>query len=199
MAGSSDLLVVRIFAIMTRFHPEPPADRSRTYYDEPVKAGIILAMIWAVVGMFVGDWVTASGLSDLTLRSRGRALTFAPGSHDRKAVLWQRADRHQFLACSTSRVRLAGTLSPLFVLWGYNLFLPAGRDRLFVGHQSIRIAEPGMVRRYLVGIVWADLFCTCARWRGRAAHLSPIGTIWPHPVVAVLHIVNGLCCRSFGR
>ena len=25
--------------------------------DDPAKAGIVLAMTWAVVGMFVGDWV----------------------------------------------------------------------------------------------------------------------------------------------
>src|SRR5688572_12991404 len=50
--------LLSVFAIIARYYdPEPAADRSGAYYDAPVKAGIILAMIWAVIGMFVGDWV----------------------------------------------------------------------------------------------------------------------------------------------
>ncbi|MCA8886953.1 MAG: hypothetical protein KDA35_10015, partial [Hyphomonadaceae bacterium] len=50
--------LISAFAVLTRFHdPEPVADRSGSYYDAPVKAGIILAMVWAVLAMFVGDWV----------------------------------------------------------------------------------------------------------------------------------------------
>src|SRR4029079_1110206 len=37
--------------------PDPPAERLDKYYDDPSKVGIILAMVWAAVGMFVGDWV----------------------------------------------------------------------------------------------------------------------------------------------
>ena len=32
-------------------------DRLDRYYDDPTKFGIVLAMVWAVVGLFVGDWV----------------------------------------------------------------------------------------------------------------------------------------------
>ena len=43
------------------FAPEPPISRLDSYYDDPTKVGIILALFWAVVGMFVGVWVAASG------------------------------------------------------------------------------------------------------------------------------------------
>src|SRR5262249_47928316 len=39
------------------FEPEPGEDRLDRYYDEPSKIGILLAMAWAVFGLFVGDWV----------------------------------------------------------------------------------------------------------------------------------------------
>jgi cytochrome c oxidase cbb3-type subunit 1 len=37
--------------------PEPPEERLQHYYDDPTKAGIIIAMGWAVFGLFIGDWV----------------------------------------------------------------------------------------------------------------------------------------------
>ncbi len=39
------------------FDPEPSAARLESYYDDPSKAGIVIAMLWAVFGMFIGDWV----------------------------------------------------------------------------------------------------------------------------------------------
>src|SRR4029079_18331548 len=36
---------------------EPPGEPFRSYYDDPIKVGIILAMIWAVIGMGFGLWV----------------------------------------------------------------------------------------------------------------------------------------------
>ena len=41
------------------YAPEPPISRLDSYYDDPTKVGIILALVWAVVGMFVGVWVAA--------------------------------------------------------------------------------------------------------------------------------------------
>ncbi|MHA4875168.1 hypothetical protein ACX0FC_17520, partial [Enterococcus faecium] len=35
----------------------PPASRLGYYYDEPSKLGIIFAMAWLILGLFVGDWV----------------------------------------------------------------------------------------------------------------------------------------------
>ena len=50
--------IAGIFAVIPGFfEPEPSPDRLDSYYDEPSKIGILLAMAWAAVGMFVGDWV----------------------------------------------------------------------------------------------------------------------------------------------
>jgi len=47
-----------IFKIISIYYdPEPSDDRLSSYYDDPTKLGIILAMVWAVIGLFVGDWV----------------------------------------------------------------------------------------------------------------------------------------------
>jgi cytochrome c oxidase cbb3-type subunit 1 len=48
-----------IVEIMTRGGPDPQvlAERRKAYYDMPSQAGIVLAMIWAVFALFVGDWV----------------------------------------------------------------------------------------------------------------------------------------------
>src|SRR6478609_11581214 len=55
------VLVVAIagtFGVISGYYvPEPPESRLDSYYDDPSKVGIILAMLWAVVAMFVGDWV----------------------------------------------------------------------------------------------------------------------------------------------
>ena len=39
------------------FMPDPGAERLAQYYDDPTKAGIVIAMVWAMIGIFVGDWV----------------------------------------------------------------------------------------------------------------------------------------------
>ena len=44
---------------MTYQGPEPEEleGRRKEYYDTPTQAGIVLAMVWAIIGFFVGDWV----------------------------------------------------------------------------------------------------------------------------------------------
>ena len=44
-------------AISKYYEPQPASDRLATYYDDPTKIGIVLAMVWAVFGFFIGDWV----------------------------------------------------------------------------------------------------------------------------------------------
>ena len=39
------------------FAAEPSEERLARYYDDPSKAGIVLAMIWLVFGLAIGDWV----------------------------------------------------------------------------------------------------------------------------------------------
>jgi cytochrome c oxidase cbb3-type subunit 1 len=48
------------FPILARlFDPEPPSSRLQEYYDDPTRIGIVLTMIWAVIGMAAGVWVAA--------------------------------------------------------------------------------------------------------------------------------------------
>ncbi|HRY08297.1 MAG TPA: cbb3-type cytochrome c oxidase subunit I, partial [Hyphomicrobiaceae bacterium] len=39
--------------------PEPPADRIYHYHDAPIRFGIVMTLIWAVIAMGVGVWVAA--------------------------------------------------------------------------------------------------------------------------------------------
>jgi cytochrome c oxidase cbb3-type subunit 1 len=41
------------------FGPEPDASRFASYYDDPIKVGIGLTLVWAVFGMFMGVWAAA--------------------------------------------------------------------------------------------------------------------------------------------
>jgi cytochrome c oxidase cbb3-type subunit I len=40
--------------------PEPSDERLSQYYDDPTRAGIVLAMIWVVFGLAIGDWSPGS-------------------------------------------------------------------------------------------------------------------------------------------
>ena len=33
------------------YDPEPPTDRLRRYYDAPTRFGIVMTLIWAIIGM----------------------------------------------------------------------------------------------------------------------------------------------------
>src|SRR5262245_55616301 len=47
-----------IFAVIAGYlAPEPDDARLERYFDDPSKAGIVLAMVWVIIGLFVGDWV----------------------------------------------------------------------------------------------------------------------------------------------
>jgi cytochrome c oxidase cbb3-type subunit 1 len=46
--------------LLSRFgSPLPDPERLSRYYDDPIKVGIALTMIWAVFGMLVGVWVAS--------------------------------------------------------------------------------------------------------------------------------------------
>src|SRR5690606_31412200 len=47
-------LVANVF-----LEPEPSSKRLSSYYDEPIKAGIVVSMAWAVFAMGIGVWVAA--------------------------------------------------------------------------------------------------------------------------------------------
>jgi cytochrome c oxidase cbb3-type subunit 1 len=41
------------------FSPEPTKESLAHYYDEPIKTGIVIVMLWAASGMFVRVWVSS--------------------------------------------------------------------------------------------------------------------------------------------
>jgi cytochrome c oxidase cbb3-type subunit 1 len=120
--------VLGIFGVISAyFAPEPDKDRLALYYDDPTKVGIVLAMVWVVFGLAVGDWVAWLLVNpDLTFdagwASFGRirpvhttSVIFGFGGNALIATSFYVLQR-------TSRARLPGQLSPWFVLFGYNLF-----------------------------------------------------------------------------
>src|SRR3546814_13727061 len=47
-----------IFVVLSGYYaPDPAEERLAHYYDDPIKVGIVLAMVWAVFAMFIGVWV----------------------------------------------------------------------------------------------------------------------------------------------
>src|SRR5690606_903579 len=50
--------ILVIGAVATGFYaPVLGKERFAEYYDDPTRFGIIVAMLWAIFGMFIGDWV----------------------------------------------------------------------------------------------------------------------------------------------
>ena len=79
------------------YDPEPTEDREASYYDDPIKVGIVLSMAWAVFGMFMGVWVAAQlAWPDLAFDAAWSSFgRLAPDAHDRRDLRLrrQRPDR----------------------------------------------------------------------------------------------------------
>ncbi|MGR3552258.1 cbb3-type cytochrome c oxidase subunit I, partial [Paracoccus sp. (in: a-proteobacteria)] len=109
------------------YEPEPTEDRAVSYYDDPTKVGILLTLVWAVAGMGMGVWVAAQLAwpdlrFDAAWSSFGRirpvhtsGVIFGFGGNALIATSFHIMQR-------TSRARMAGHISPWFVLLGFNLF-----------------------------------------------------------------------------
>jgi len=103
------------------FAPEADPTRLDSDYGDPTKAGVVLALVWAVFGMFAGDWVAwLLAYPDLTFDSAwasfGRlrpvhttGVVFAFGGNALIATSFHVVQR-------TSRARLPDQFSPWFVL-----------------------------------------------------------------------------------
>ena len=126
------------FVLTSLYKPEPTEDRDANYYDDPIKIGIALSMAWAVFGMFMGVWVAAQlAWPDLAFdaawSSYGRlrpahttGVIFGFGGNALIATSFHVVQR-------TSRARLAGQISPWFVLFGLQSLLHSGRLGLLYG------------------------------------------------------------------
>jgi cytochrome c oxidase cbb3-type subunit 1 len=191
------------FAIIAKFYaPEPPASRLESYYDDPTKAGIVLSMTWAVVGLSVGDWVAwllvyPEFTFDAPWASFGRirpvhttSVIFGFGGNALIAT-------SLYVLQRTSRARLPDQLSPWFVLAGYNLFCVLAVSGYLMGiTQSKEYAEPEWYADIWLVIVWVTYFAIYLRTLVRRKEPHIYVANWYYMafilVVAVLHIVNNL-------
>ena len=108
---------------------------------------MVLAMVWVVIGLAVGDWVAWQLVNpDLTFgggwSSFGRlrpvhttGVIFGFGGNGLIATSFYVLQR-------PARARLPDQLSPWFVLIGYNLFCVHRRDRLSDGRSPSRRNMP---------------------------------------------------------
>jgi cytochrome c oxidase cbb3-type subunit 1 len=128
-----------IFVVLSGyFAPEPEEGRLGRYYDDPSKVGIVLAMVWSVFGMFIGDWVAwllayPEMTFDAAWASFGRlrpvhttGVIFGFGGNALIATSFHVMQR-------TSRARMPDQFSPWFVLLGYNLFCVLAVSGYFIG------------------------------------------------------------------
>lgn len=182
--------------------PEPSEARLTQYYDDPIKAGVVLTMIWAVVGMLVGV-VIASQLAwpdlafDAGWSSYGRlrpvhtsGVIFGFGGNALIATSFHVVQR-------TTRARLPGQFSPWFVLIGYNLFCVIAASGYLMGvTQSKEYAEPEWYADIWLTIVWVMYFILFIRTLARRKEPHIYVANWYYMafilVVAILHIVNNL-------
>ncbi len=184
------------------YDAEPVEDRSISYYDDPTKVGILLALFWAVVAMGMGVWV-ASQLAwpdlrfDAAWSSFGRirpvhtsGVIFGFGGNALIATSYHIMQR-------TSRARMPDQVSPWFVLLGFNLFCVVAASGYLMGiTQSKEYAEPEWYADLWLVIVWVVYFILYIRTLARRNEPHIYVANWYYLsfilVMAILHIVNNL-------
>ena len=191
-----------LYLVLTYSAPEPALDRLHRYYDGPTKVGVVLAMIFAVVGFLVGDWVAWLLYNpDLTFdagwASYGRlrplhtsAVIFGFGGNALIATSF-------YILQRTSRARLADPVGAWFVLLGYNLFCAIAASGYLMGAtQSKEYAEPEWYADIWLTVVWVAYLLVYLRTLARRREPHIYVSNWYYLafilVVAVLHIVNNL-------
>ena len=195
--------IAAIFGVISDFFaPEPTGNRLESYYDEPAKIGILLAMAWAAVGLFVGAWVAwqlaypilnfeAAWTSFGRLRPvHTTSVIFGFGGNALIATSFYVMQR-------TSRARIPDQISPLFVVFGYNLFCLLAVSGYMMGvTQSKEYAEPEWYADLWLVVVWVTYFVVYMRTLLRRKEPHIYVANWYYLafvlVVAVLHIVNNL-------
>jgi len=220
IAGKDDPLGMHGFLIMAAgilgifgvihgyFAPEPPEDRLDHYYDEPIKVGILISMAWAAFALFVGDWVAwllayPEMTFDAAWASFGRlrpvhttGVIFGFGGNALIATSFYVMQR-------TSRARIPDQLSPLFVVFGYNLFCVLAVTGYLMGvTQSKEYAEPEWYADLWLVVVWVTYFVVYLRTLAHRKEPHIYVANWYYMafilVVAMLHIVNNLAVPVWG-
>ncbi|MFV0246019.1 MAG: cytochrome-c oxidase, cbb3-type subunit I [Qingshengfaniella sp.] len=177
-------------------------ERMTRYYDAPTKFGIVMTLIWAMIGMGVGVWVAGllywpEGTPMVPWSSFGRlrpvhttGIIFGFGGNALIATSFHVLQR-------TSRARLADSVSPWVVLLGFNLFCFWAVSGYMMGStQSKEYAEAEWYADILLVIVWVTYFVLYMRTLARRNEPHIYVANWYYLafilVVAMLHIVNNL-------
>ena len=115
----------------------PPADRLDRYDDAATRFGLVMTLIWAIIGMGIGVWVAAllywpeaTPLWPWTSFGRLRpvhttGVIFGFGGNALITTSFYVMQR-------TSRARLADAISPWFILIGFNIFCAWATSRFFL-------------------------------------------------------------------
>ncbi len=195
--------IAMIFVVISGyFAPEPGEERLTRYYDDPSKAGIVISMVWAMLGLFVGDWVAwllayPNLTFDAPWSSLGRirpvhttSIIFGFGGNALIATSFHVLQR-------TTRARLPDQLSPWFVLLGYNLFCVIAVTGYLMGvTQSKEYAEAEWYADIWLVVVWVTYFAIYLRTLARRKEPHIYVANWYYMAfilaVAMLHIVNNL-------
>jgi cytochrome c oxidase cbb3-type subunit 1 len=180
----------------------PGTERFSLYYDSPIKAGVVFAMIWAVFGMFMGVWVAAQlAWPDLAFDAPWSSLGRLRPTHTAGVIFG--FGGNALIATSfhvvqrTSRARLPDQLSPWFVLVGYNMYCLIAVSGYLLGiTQSKEYAESEWYADIWLVIVWVTYFVLYIRTLARRKEPHIYVANWYFLafilVVAILHIVNNL-------
>jgi len=214
VAGRHDLMGVHGFIVLLAglaailviangyYAPEPGPERLSSYYDEPIKAGLVVSLFWGLIGMGVGDWVAwllafPEMTFDASWATFGRlrpihttGIIFGFGGNALIATSFHVMQR-------TSRARLPDQLTPWFVLAGYNLFCVLAVTGYLMGiTQSKEYAEAEWYADIWLVIVWVVYFVLYMRTLARRREPHIYVANWYYLafilVVAMLHIVNNL-------
>ena len=182
--------------------PEPDESRLTEYYDDPIRTGIVLTMLWAIFGMFIGVWVAALlAWPELTFDAAWASFGRLRPAHTTGVIFG--FGGNALIATSlhvvqrTSRARLPDQVSPWFVLLGYNLFCLLAVSGYFLGiTQSKEYAEPEWYADIWLVVVWVAYFVLYIRTLARRKEPHIYVANWYFMafilVVAILHIVNNL-------
>ncbi|MBT5941870.1 MAG: cytochrome-c oxidase, cbb3-type subunit I [Rhodospirillaceae bacterium] len=167
-----------------------------------VRVAVIASTFWGVVGFLVGLIIalqlTFPALNfDLPWTNFGRlrplhtsAVIFAFGGNILLASSFHIVQR-------TCRTRLAGTWSPYFVFWGYQLFIVLAATGYVLGvTQGKEYAEPEWYVDLWLTIVWVVylLVFLATLWKRKEPHIFVANWFFLAFIVtvAVLHLVNNL-------
>ena len=183
--------------------PVPQSINGKPNYNMgPVKFATVAAMFWGIAGFTVG-LIIALQLAfpvlnlDLPWTSFGRlrplhtsAVIFAFGGNALLATSFYVVQR-------TSRARLAGDLSPWFVVLGYNLFIViAGTGYLLGIGQGKEYAEPEWYADLWLTIVWVTYLLVFLATLAKRTEPHIYVANWFYlgfiVTIAVLHLGNNL-------